>query len=144
MKFLQLSRLTIEFQTIFAVDWDLYLPDNRRTTVIYHNIPGVSPLQLYSDNPKYEEDIVQLMIALNEAETLTIPTQESTDEQGTPLEFLHLSTYLYNPLKRKGINTAEKLEEISDIEIMDINGLGMAAVRQIRNKLNIWRTTKKN
>ena len=141
MKFLELSRLTIEFQTIFAVEWDLSMHDGRKTTVIYSNLPGVSPFQIYSDNPKYEDDKALLMTAL--AETLTIATQEPTEEQGTPLVVLNLSVHIYNVLSRKGINTAEKLEVVSDFELMDINGLGLASVKQIRQKLKIWRNANK-
>lgn len=137
MKFFHLSRLSIIPQTIVAVQWHLSLPDGRKTTVIYHNIPGVSPFQLYSDKPKYEEDILDLMNAL--ADEVTLEAKDFDCEEGTPLEHLHLSPYIYSPLREKGIDTAEKLEAISDLEIMDINGLGTGSVRQIRNKLKIWR-----
>lgn len=136
MKFLQLSRLTIEFQTIVAVQWDLSLPDGRKTTVIYHNIPGVSPFQLYSDKPKYDEDKCLLMTALNEAST--IPTQESTEEEGTPLHILNLSVRVYHCCKRAGINFVEELAALTEQELLQIKSIGDLAVQEIQKKLDYY------
>lgn len=62
MKILKLSKLMIDLNVIAAVE-DLVMGDGRLTTVIHQNT-GAGAFQLYSDNPKYEEDKAKLMTAL--------------------------------------------------------------------------------
>lgn len=142
MKFLYLSRLTIKFHAIVAVEWDLSMADGCKTTVIHHNISGLPAFQLYSDDSKYEEDKARLMSALNRK--AAFPTQVPVCEKGTELEFLHLSVRAINLCHRAEIDTAENLETVSDRELLEINGMGMTTVNEIREKLDIWRNANKS
>lgn len=66
MRFLHLSQITIDLQTVFAVEWDRFLDDCcTRITIIKPNIPGLAAVQLYSSLPNYEGDKIQLMMALS-------------------------------------------------------------------------------
>lgn len=141
MKFLYLSQLTIKVHTIVAVEWDLPMADGCKTTVVHHNISGLPAFQLYSDDSKYEEDKVQLISALNGKATFS--DQVPVREKRTELRFLYLSVRAINLCHRAEIDTAENLEIVSDRELLEINGMGMTTVNEIREKLDIWRNANK-
>lgn len=142
MKFLYLSRLTIKFHAIVAVEWDLLMVDGCKTTVIHHNIPGLPVFQLYSGDSKYEEDKVQLISALNEK--ATIPTRVCAQEKGTSLEVLNLSARIYNSCYRAEINYVEELDALNDRELLRIKGLNTISIKEIKEKLEVWHTTGKS
>jgi hypothetical protein len=142
MKFLQLCQITVDLENIFAVEWDRLAEDGlTRTTLIKPKIPGLAAVQLYSSFSNYEEDKVQLMMALNKQSNFSTQVDVFTEEQETPLKFLHLSVRIINICHRAGIYSAEKLAKFKDHELLEINSIGMQAVKEIREKLDIWRNS---
>lgn len=49
---------------------------------------------------------------------------------------LNLSTRAYNCLKKRGINTIEQLEKLTDYDLERIRGMGMSCCVEVRRKLN--------
>ena len=51
------------------------------------------------------------------------------------IENLNLSVRTYNCLKRKGIDTVEQLQSMSDDELMSIRSFGISHLREVHEKL---------
>ncbi len=61
-----------------------------------------------------------------------------TDEQGTPLEVLELSTRTYNSLRRGGFRTVEELLRAKDHELMAAPNFGQKSLAEIKERLQTW------
>ena len=147
MKFLHLSQLSMDSEAIVAVRWDLLMTNGCRTTVIYHDIPRLSVVQLYSDNPKYEEDKAKLMTALSDEQKPILSENQfgaiESDKAkniATDLTELRLGTRLYHDCLRAGFDSVEKLEAASDIEIRKTKNFGQIKLDQIRESIRHYRS----
>jgi DNA-directed RNA polymerase alpha subunit len=71
----------------------------------------------------------------------TLTTQVFAQEQETPLVALNLSVRTRNTCKRAGINFVEELVALTDDEIVQIKSIGCQTLKEIREKLDIWRNS---
>ena len=55
------------------------------------------------------------------------------------IEKLHLSTRVYNCLKRKGIDTVEALSMVPEQDLMKIRSFGAECLKEVREKMAVYK-----
>ncbi len=101
---------------------------------------SVKPEDVLSQASKIINDYMALLIDLSDKETKNDPIfekeeKESEEKSYPTIEELELSVRSYNCLKREGIETAEKLLEFSEDELLDIRNFGQKSIKEVRDKI---------
>ena len=55
------------------------------------------------------------------------------------IEEMHVSTRVYNCLKRKGINTVEQLATVPEPDLMKIRSFGVECLKEVREKIAAYK-----
>lgn len=111
-----------------------------RLTLYIKTNGSIKPEDALSQASKIINDYMSLLIDLSYGSYKDDPIFEEVEEKEKKKEYpsiedLELSVRAYNCLKRKGIDTVEKLLQYSEEELLDIRNFGQKSIQEVKDKV---------